>query len=253
MDIIKKLIKNRTLYGMLIVIVFWYMLHFSIDSNMIPSPHETFRVFFKLMQKDLITHLAVSTYRITVALLISLVIGVPLGLWTGYNRKLDLAISPVAYILYPLPKIAFLPIFMILFGLGDLAKIILITTIVVFQIQLAARDGVKEIPKELYYSMKTLGLSNRQIFRELVFPAALPKLMSTLRTSIGISISALFLSENFATTYGIGYFIMNSWIMVDYKSMFAGILALSILGLFLFKMIDILEKKLCPWLFINRK
>lgn len=251
MDIIKKLIKNRTLYGMLIVIMFWYILHISVDSNMIPSPYETVKVLFELMKKDLIKHLAFSTYRVTVALLISLLIGVPLGLWTGANRKLDEIISPVAYILYPLPKIAFLPIFMILFGLGDIAKIILITTIVVFQIQLAARDGVKEIPKELHYSMRTLGLSSRQIFIELIFPAALPKLMSTLRTSIGISISALFLSENFATSYGIGYFIMNSWIMVDYKSMFAGILALSILGLFLFKIVDVLEKKLCPWLFIK--
>lgn len=249
---INKLIKNKTLYGASIIIVFWYILHFSIDSNMIPSPYDTFKMFFELMQKDLIIHLSFSTYRIGIALIISLLIGVPLGLWTGHNAKLDAIISPVAYILYPLPKIAFLPIFMLLFGLGDVSKIILITTIIVFQIQLAARDGVKEIPRELYYSMKTLGLSNGQIFKELVFPAALPKLMSTLRTSVGISISALFLSENFATTYGIGYFIMNSWIMVDYKSMFAGILGLSILGLALFKIIDILEKKLCPWLFINK-
>ncbi|MGL5354280.1 MAG: ABC transporter permease, partial [Clostridium sp.] len=173
-----------------------------------------------------------------------------LGLWTGINKTLDAIISPVVYILYPLPKIAFLPVFMVLFGLGDTSKIILITTIIVFQIQLAARDGVKEIPKELYYSMKTLGLNNRQIFKELVLPAAMPKLMSTLRTSVGLSISALFLSENFATSYGIGYFIMNSWIMVDYKYMFSGILGLSILGLLLFKIIDILEKKLCYWLFI---
>lgn len=245
-----KLRKNKTLYGIIIVIIFWYMLHFFVDSNMIPSPHETIKVFIELIQKDLIIHLLFSTYRIVIALLISILIGVPLGLWTGVNKTLDAIISPVAYILYPLPKIAFLPVFMILFGLGDMSKIILITTIIVFQIQLAARDGVKEIPKELYYSMKTLGLNNSQIFKELVLPAAMPKLMSTLRTSVGLSISALFLSENFATSYGIGYFIMNSWIMVDYKYMFSGILGLSILGLVLFKIIDMLERKLCYWLFI---
>ncbi|MGL5353772.1 MAG: ABC transporter permease, partial [Clostridium sp.] len=116
---LQKIWKNKTLYGIIIVIIFWYILHFSIDSNMIPSPHETFKVFFELMQKDLVVHLLFSTYRITIALSISILIGVPLGLWTGINKTLDAIISPVVYILYPLPKIAFLPVFMVLFGLGD--------------------------------------------------------------------------------------------------------------------------------------
>jgi ABC-type nitrate/sulfonate/bicarbonate transport system permease component len=68
-----------------------------------------------------------------------------------------------------------------------------------------------------------------------------------LRVSIGIAISALFFSENYATKYGIGYYIMNAWSMVDYKGMFAGVLALSIMSLIIFKIIDLLEKKICPW------
>lgn len=249
---IKGMLKSKTLYGASVVLVIWYILSISLKSNVIPSPYETFITFFKLMGENLLTHTAVSIYRISIAILISLLIGVPLGLCIGLNNSADKLISPITYILYPLPKIAFLPIFMMLFGLGDSSKIILIITIIVFPILIAARDGVREIPKELFYSVESLGLSQWEIYKNLVLPAVLPKIISSLRISVGISISALFFAENFATTYGIGYLIMNAWSMVDYPQMFAGILTLSLMGLLIFKMIDLTERKLCPWIFINK-
>jgi NitT/TauT family transport system permease protein len=167
------------------------------------------------------------------------------------SKKLDDIIAPVIYILYPIPKIAFLPVLMLLFGLGNTSKIILIITIIVFQILLGARDGVKEIDTQLFYSMKSLGLNKTQIYRNLVVPAVLPKIISSVRVSIGISISVLFFAENFAATYGLGYFIMNTWASIKYIDMFAGILALGLMGLLIFKLIDFLEKKLCPWIYVN--
>lgn len=127
---------------------------------------------------------------------------------------------------------------------------ILIITIIFFQILLAARDGTKEITKELLDSARSLKLNQRQIYSNVILPAVLPKMISALRISIGISLSTLFFAENYATHYGIGYFIMNSWIMVDYVAMFAGIMAISILGIGIFKLIDLLERKLCPWLYL---
>ncbi|MGI6778226.1 MAG: ABC transporter permease [Acetivibrionales bacterium] len=248
---IERLFKSKTLYGVIIVLILWHAMHITLRSRIIPGPLETIEVFLSLLCGDLPVHIAVSLYRIILAMVISVVIGVPLGLWVGLNKKADAVISPIAYILYPIPKIAFLPVFMLLFGIGNKPKIILILTIIIFQILLASRDGVKEISRVMFYSVASLGLNRRQIYLYLVFPAALPKIISALRTSIGISISALFFAENFATTYGIGYFIMNSWIMVDYVRMFAGILALSIMGILIFKIIDFSEKKLCPWMFIH--
>lgn len=240
---------SRTLYGSLIVILIWYIVHYFVNLPIVPSPYETVIAFIHLLKKDLMLHIAASLLRLIAALLISLIIGVPLGLLLGMSRRLDAIISPVIYIVYPIPKIAFLPVLMLLFGLEDTSKVILIITIIIFQILLGARDGVKEIDAQLFYSMKSLGLNGSQIFRNLVFPAVLPKLISSLRVSIGISISTLFFAENFATTYGVGYFIMNTWAVVKYADMFAGILALSLMGLLAFGLIDILEKKLCPWLF----
>ena len=248
MKALKKILRSKTLPGALIVLVFWSILHLAVGSKIIPGPFETIAAFFELMTGKLLLHILFSLFRIMAAIVISMGIGVPLGLWIGLSKKADAVISPVAYILYPIPKVAFLPLFMVLFGLGNSSKIILIISIIVFQIILAVRDGVKEIPAELYFSVASLGLNRWQTYTNLVYPAVLPKIMSALRVSIGVSIATLFFSENYATTYGIGYFIMNCWVMANYVEMFAGILAMSLMGTFIFKTVDWVEKKICPWI-----
>jgi NitT/TauT family transport system permease protein len=246
-------LSNKTLYACLAVLLFWYILHLALSSSIIPSPFTTIINFIEIFPGTLSLHLLVSLGRIAAAVMISLLLGSIIGMWIGMSSKADEFLSPVVYILYPLPKIAFLPILMILFGLGDTPKIVLIVIIIIFQIILAARDGVKEISKELFYSVRSLGLSRWDTYKHLIIPAVTPKILTSLRISIGVSISVLFFGENFATTYGIGYFIMNSWLMVNYVEMFSGILALSLLGLALFKLIDLSESKLCRWTRIAKK
>ena len=177
----------------------------------------------------------------------SLLIGIPIGILLGVNKYIDKIISPITYLLYPIPKIAFLPIFMAVFGIGDKSKIILMITIIIFQIIIVTKDGVKEIDKDILISAKVMHFDGIDMITKVILPAILPKVFSALRVSIGIAISALFFSENYATRYGLGYFIMNSWSMVDYRGMFAGVLALSIMSLIIFKVIDYLEKKICLW------
>ncbi|CQR47906.1 Putative aliphatic sulfonates transport permease protein SsuC [Paraliobacillus sp. PM-2] len=246
------LLKYRTIYATLFVILAWYLLHLSIQSNIIPNPIRTIIVFFQLLQEDLLLHLLVSLGRIIVSVGIAVIIGTVTGLFLGMHEKYDIFFGPVIYLLYPLPKIAFLPVFMILFGLGNTSKIVLITTIILFQILVTTRDSVKGLSKEIFYSIRSLGATKWQVYQHVVIPAILPKLFTALRISVGTSISVLFFAENYATTYGIGYFIMDSWIRVDYIEMFAGIIAISLLGLFVFKMIDLLEKNSCKWALLEK-
>lgn len=244
-ELLLKMIKG--LYGVIIVVALWYLLSILIGSNMVPSPKTTIYELIRLLQNDFIYHILYSMYRIVGAILISLIIGIPVGIALGLSSLIDKIISPVVYLLYPIPKIAFLPIFMVMFGIGDKSKIILMVTIIVFQILIVTRDAVKEIDKDVLISAKVMKFSKVDIIHKVVIPAIAPKIFSALRVSIGIAISALFFSENYATKYGIGYYIMNAWSMVDYKGMFAGVLALSIMSLIIFKIIDLLEKKICPW------
>lgn len=247
MKIFRKLLTYPSAYGLLSVLCIWQLLSLVIQSNIMPSPYKALYTFFMLLPSELWKHLIMSLYRIFLALIIAIALGVPLGLSCGLNTLMDKLLSPITYILYPLPKVAFLPLFMVFFGIGDTSKVILMVSIVVFQVFIAVRDGVKEIPNSLFESISTLCLTKKQYFVHLIIPAMLPKLFSALRVSLGITIATLFFAENYATSYGIGYLVMNAWSMVDYPKMFAGIIGLSLMGFLLFRLIDFLEIKFCPW------
>lgn len=243
----------NTLYGAIFIIAIWWIMHLFYNSSVIPSPYIVIVNFFHKLLPVLLPHLAMSLYRIITAVALAVIAGISIGLLTGINKNVDQFISPVIYLLYPIPKIAFLPIFMLLFGLGDSSKIILIMVIVIFQIIVTTRDSVKNINPEYFNSARSVGVKGWKIYRHVIFPAILPQILTALRITVGTSIAVLFYAENFATQYGIGYYIMNSWIMVNYVDMFSGILAISILGLLIFKAIDILEEKYCHWVKVGNK
>lgn len=248
-----RLIKNRSIYASFILLLIWYILHILLKTTIIPTPLHVFLELVRLLQGDLLVHLGVSLYRMFTAIILSLSIGIPLGLLLGMHERFDTFMSPMIYLLYPMPKIAFLPVLMILFGLGNLSKIILIALIILFQIIVSTRDSVKGLSKELFYSIQSLGASSWQVYEHLILPAILPQILSGLRITIGTGIAVLFFAENYATQFGIGYFIMDSWIRVDYVQMFAGIIAISIMGWLLFKLIDFLEERTCKWVKLEKR
>lgn len=234
--------------GVIILLVIWSILGFMLNQPIIPMPTVVFKQFLTEMKTGILfIHLFVSIFRIIISLIISLSLGVPIGIITGRVKKIDEIFSPILYLLYPIPKIAFLPILMVLFGLGNTPKIFLISLILFFPITIAVRDRTKQLPKQYNHLAKIFGLTKKQTLFEITLPGILPAILSSIRISIGISLSVLFFSENFATVYGIGYYIMNSWIMIDYAKMYVGIIMLSFTGLFLYSALDFLERKLIPW------
>lgn len=235
-----------TLIGLIGLFLIWQFLYYFIDHPVIPEPIKTIRLFIQLFP-ILLPHIFSSLLRILAAILISFLIGVPLGIWIGASKWADRLLSPLLYLIYPIPKVAFLPVFMLLYGLGDASKISLIVWIIVFQLILSVRDGITQIDQSYYQVMLMMHASKWQIFIYLLCPAIIPQIISGLRVCIGIAVASLFFAENYATKYGLGYYIMNAWSVIDYSAMFCGILALCLLGFLLFKLIDILERFLAPW------
>lgn len=237
-----------TLSGLLFVTLLWQAATILLGERIVPAPFSTLSVFVRLLvDGDILLHAGATLGRLFTAILIGLVVALPLGIWAGVSRIGNRLVSPVLYVLYPVPKIAFLPLFMILFGLGNRSKIILLFSVIVFQLAIAARDVVKEIPVELHRAAQVLELGRRRKFFSLYLPSTLPGVFSALRISVGIGMAVLFLAENYATRYGLGYFIMNNWVMINYPRMFAGILALGILASLILIFLDLLQKLLIPW------
>ncbi len=230
-----------------IIFGLWQIVAMIINKPLFPPPYAIIINIFTTFQRDIAIHVVYSFNRIIVGLIFTLAIGVPMGILMGYFKKIDLIFSPIIYFNYPIPKIALLPIVMLIFGLGDSTKIVMIFLITFFPVVVNIRDEVKNIPEEVFYPMYSLGATNFQIIREIIFPGIIKAVLTSLRIGIGTAISVLFFTENFGTDYGMGYFIMDAWMRINYIQMYSGILVLSIIGLFFFIIIDILEGIFCPW------
>lgn len=236
----------RYAFATLLIIILWYILSISLNTPAFPDPASAMVEFIKISDR-LYAHIIASLFRILLSVFLSIILSMPIGLLLGRSRLLDFLFSPVIYMLYPVPKIAFLPVVMLILGLGNASKIFLIFIIVFFQIIVTCRDEASRIRKEQFFFMESIGASQLDIFYHLVLPHSLPAIFTSIRLSLGTSIAILFFSENYGTDKGIGYFIMDSWMRINYPEMFAGIIGLSLMGIILFLLVDALEKKICPW------
>lgn len=238
----------KILLGFLIINIIWFTASYFSNTNLIVNPIELYKSLPKIWSQSMNTHLLASLKRILLGVGIAIGIGLLITFLFIQSNKTKLIIDSFVYISYPIPKLALLPIVMLLAGIGETTKIIMIVLIIIFQIIISLRDGVNKIPKESLLVATSLGINERQKLRHIILPAITPDLLSTLRVAIGTAISVLFVTETYGTNKGMGYFIVDSWMRINYMHMYAGIVILSLLGFLLFIIIDLLEISTCKWL-----
>ena len=242
-----KLVLRSYVVGAICLLALWWAVAVLVALPIIPTPDKVFVKLGRVFAGAIAIHGAYSLWRIAAGLLLAVLVGYPLGLIMGYFKKADRLLAPLVYLTYPIPKIALLPILMLLAGVGEWSKVLMIFLIIVFQVVIALRDGIRAIPEETYYPLYSLGASFWQLFRHVIFPASLPKFLTAIRVAMATAISVLFFTETFGTQYGMGYYIMDAWLRVNYLEMYAGIVVLSLLGLLLFGILDLIEYATCRW------
>jgi ABC-type nitrate/sulfonate/bicarbonate transport system permease component len=204
---IKVLSKEKwqgALYSFIVVIVLWGAMAWILNLPIVPSPYRVFINIIEIFKSKIEIHVMYSLGRILAGIAISILVGVPLGYLMGYYNRIDKILSPLVYFTYPVPKLALLPVVMLLFGLGEISKLIMIVLIIVFQIIIASRDAVKGIPAETFRSLRSLGASKLQYITEIILPASLPEVLTSTRLALGTAVSILFFTETFGTEYGMG-------------------------------------------------
>lgn len=240
--------KRDILLAALILLAIWELAALALGSMALPEP---WRVLLDCARKigdgSILDDLAISTLRALSGIALALAAAVPLGLMVGAEEGLRRRLSPFIYLLYPVPHVVLLPLIIILFGIGEFSKIFLIALIVFFQILVTTRDAAKNIHRNYYLAMHTLGATRPQIYRHVILPATLPKILTAMRISIGTAVAILFFVESFATTKGLGYIIMDSWGRADYIALYSGISCMAALGFGLYLLLDRLERRLCAW------
>ena len=238
--------------AVLITVVLWAALALILRSPALPLPTTAFVAFFRDLPK-MLPDVGISLMRIAVAIAAGTALALPLGVAIGRSPKLDVVFTPLSYLLYPIPKVVFLPVLLVLLGLGDAPKIVLIGVVIFFQTLVTTRDAAHNIDPALMDTIRALGTTRWQKVRLVILPAVLPDLFTALRINVGTSIAILFLAESIANTSGIGGWISNAWGMLDYSSMFAGIIAMALLGVVLYEAVALAERLLVRWKYVEKQ
>lgn len=239
-------IKNF-LYGFILIHLLWlYGTHF-VNDRLIPS----FLIVYARIDAAFLTNMALhvghSLWRLLIALFISILLGLFFGLLMARAQIFKKLLNPLIYFLYPIPKMAFLPVVMLTFGLGSPTTIVMIILVIVFQIMVNVRDGISNIPPENYHTLSVLGANKWQLFKDVTFPAALSQILSSTRVALGTATAILFITETHGTRYGMGFYIMDAFNRINYVDMYAGIVILTLVAFSLFLLIDTLDAILLKW------
>ncbi len=245
--------KRDVVLAALGIFIFWQISAIIINRNILPSPILVVQIFFKeLFTGDMLEHAAASLWRVTAGMFLSIALAAPAGLILGQSKRFNRLFSPVIYLLYPIPKVVLVPIVLLFLGIGDLPKIVIIFMILFFQILVLVRDQAAGLPAELIQSVRSLGAGRKALFRFVYLPASIPAILTALRQSVGTAVAVLYIAELIATQRGLGYYIyFNGSTLLDYPTMYAGVLAMSLLGLGLYFTVDWLEHRLCKWQFVE--
>lgn len=235
----------------LFVMAAWQVAAWLVHRPILPAPQTVLAAFWRdLSRGALAEHFLVSLWRVVAGMLLAILTAAPAGLALGQSKRLHRLFSPIVYILYPIPKVVFVPIILLFFGIGDASKIVILFIILFFQILVLVRDQAASLRPELIQSVRSLGAGRRALFRYVYLPASLPAILTALRQSVGTAIAVLYIAELFATTRGLGYYIYyQGSTLFDYPAMYAGVLAMSLLGLGMYFSVDWLERWLCKWQF----
>jgi NitT/TauT family transport system permease protein len=242
--------KRDLLFAIIALILLWQLAAMAVNRPILPPPGRVALTFVDELRGDLLEHFRASLWRVIASTLLSVALAVPAGLVLGQSKKLNSLFSPLIYLVYPVPKVVFVPIVLLFLGLGDAPKIVIIFLILFFQILVLVRDQAAALRPELIQSVRSLGAGRRALFRFVYLPASLPGILTALRQSVGTAVAVLYVAELYATQKGLGYYIyLNGSTLLNYPAMYAGIVAMSLLGLGLYFSVDWLEKRVCPWLF----
>ncbi|MDO5044110.1 MAG: ABC transporter permease [Coriobacteriia bacterium] len=242
--------KVRAFFGyllaLLILFVGWHVSSLILNSPALPTPIETIPVFIHQLS-SLAPHFVISAYRVVISILIGMVLAVPIALLLSRNEKTDAIFAPFLFLSYPIPKVVLLPVLLVIFGLGNLPKIMLISLTVFFQVLMSMRDAALQVNPSYIASVQSLGANSWEIYRHVIVPAVMPNLFATLRIASGTAIAILFIAESMAGTTGLGYVIINAWGLIDYPQMFAAIIAMAMLGVLIYEIIASIERKITAW------
>ncbi|HEV8469404.1 MAG TPA: ABC transporter permease [Candidatus Limnocylindria bacterium] len=219
-----------------------------VDTRFFSAPTTIFAALGELLRTgEMQGHIAISLQRIAIGFVLGAVPGILLGLAIGLVPIVRAIAQPLVDATFPIPKIALLPMVMLLFGIGEGSKYAIIAIAVVFLVLINTEAGVRNIERIYFDVGRNYGASRLMFFTDIALPGALPMIMAGLKLGMGVALIVIVSAEFVAAQSGIGYLIYNSWNTFQVPRMYAGLMVIAIIGFASAVGLAALERALVPW------
>ncbi|MFB9794370.1 ABC transporter permease subunit [Shinella granuli] len=242
------------IYTTLFLLAVWYLTTRLglINPVLLPPPGAVFRRFLTMLHSEyagstLFGHIVSSVRLVTISFLGAAAIGVPLGVAMEHSRIVRGMADPVVEFYRPLPPLAYLPLIIVWFGIGFLAKSVLIGVAALAPIIISTRAGVASVPNEMKHAALSMGARKVQVLLHVVLPAALPEIISGLRIGLGVAWSTLVAGEMVAATSGLGHMVLTASNYLETDAVVLGIIIIGIIAVAFELAIRAAQRKFVPW------
>lgn len=234
--------------------IWWAVTAFGLITPLfLPAPQQVFHQLLVVaspqgfMDATLWQHLAASLTRILTALLAAMLIGVPVGMLMGLNDTARAVLDPLIELYRPVPPLAYLPLMVIWFGIGETSKILLIFLAIFAPVVMSTLAGVRSAQQVRLRAAQSLGATRWQTLWFVVLPGALPEILTGLRIGLGVGWSTLVAAELIAATRGLGFMVQSAGEFLATDVVLAGIAVIALIAFFLELGLRALQRHLTPW------
>lgn len=216
----------------------------------LPAPSVVAIYLFRMiLDGSLALNLGVTLLRIFAGFSIAAVAGVTLGVLMGMSRLFARIVDPWIAALYPLPKIALIPLLLIWLGTGEAYKIVISAVTAFFPIVISSYSGIRQADRQLMKAAQDLGANRRQIQFKVVIPAAIPSIFSGLHLGMGVTIILVVAAEMIggSSQSGMGYLLIQAGQVMETEKVFASLIVLAVMGAIVIKLQQWIDRKVAPW------
>jgi NitT/TauT family transport system permease protein len=246
-------IRPKPLYSWLAFAFFLVLWQVAITSGwlnpvFLPAPITIFEALQRLVRSgELWVHVSTSLARIGAGWLIGSALGLIVGLAVGLNSIFRSIGIPIVSAIYPIPKIALLPLFILWLGIGEAPKVVTIAAGVFFPTVLSTLSGVEAVPRNLIRMAQSFNVPFFKIVWKIILPSSLPSIITGFRISISTALLLVVAAEMIGAQYGLGAFLLTAGNLMQSDNLMAGVIVLSILGLSFGAVLSLVERWLLSW------
>ena len=246
----------RPVLFLLVLLVVWQIAVLRHPHQLLPGPVKTAAGIGDLLQHGLLfKYVVASLFRVTWGFFLAVAVAVPLGLAIGWYRRAEMALNPILQILRPISPLAWIPIAILWFGVGDLAAVFLIFVGCYLPLLLTVIDAVQGVPAVYINAGRNFGLGPIQLMRRILYPAIVPRLMTGLRITLGVAWLVVVAAEMIAVNSGLGFLIVDARNAGNrYDLVVAGMVLIGLVGLLLDTGVRMLEKSSAlRWAYVEER